>query len=106
MTQEMPNITPKGEEERKIYFNRINEWIKLENIRKSAVDSQSDIIKGLKETYAEPFDKSEKGDAKKFAEKVIKHQIGEFLKGTITEEQRFLDAAQAEYEVSKKYMQD
>lgn len=103
---DMPNVTPKTEVEREIYFGKINEWIKLENIRKSATKSQSDIIASLKETYAEDFDKSEQSDAKKFAEKVIKHQIGEFLKGSITEEQRFLDAAQAEYEVSKKYLKD
>ena len=104
--KDMPNVTPRGESDREHYFKQINEWIRLEHIRKSAVESQNDIIKGLKEEYAEPFDKSEKTKAKQFAEKVIKAKIGEFLKGKITEEQEILDQAQAEYEVDKKYMQD
>lgn len=100
----MPKVTPQDDNQKEIFYNDLNKFIELQYVIDAAKEQQSEILKRLKEEYADKFDKSEQGEAKKHAGKTIKYMLDEFLKGKLTEDKEYLEAAEIEYNDVSKHL--
>lgn len=100
----MPKVTPQDADQKEIFFNELNKCIELQYMMDSAKEQKNEIIKNLKEDYASKFDKSEQAAAKKHAGKTIGYMLDEFLKGKLTEDKEYLEAAEIEYNDVSKHL--
>ncbi|UUW39784.1 hypothetical protein VP14_097 [Vibrio phage VPMCC14] len=93
-------IIPKSDEAREAFYNRINEWIKLQYVIESAQESQKDIMDMIAESHVDSNPDTKKTDVKKRA----KLLIDEFLKAKATTEAQLIDDVLGDYSIASKFL--
>ena len=93
-------IIPKSDEKKELFYARLNEWIGLQYVIESAVESQKALMTAIADDHVEANPDDKKADVKKRATFMIK----EFLEGKATAESQLIDDVLGDYSIASKYL--
>lgn len=94
------NVIPQGQEQREIFYNRLNEIIGLMEEIESANESVKSIMERIAESHVQLHEDVKKADVKRR----VKGMIDEYFKGKLTSNLEEAEEGLAEYEIAKKFL--